>query len=380
MAMQKITDAAGREAYYDSANDRVYTEGGNRDTYYNLKDWNTRQLNKYGAPSSKTNVSAPGSSRSGSTSQEFSDIYKSLSGMFGNDKLYDSLIGSAESIKASAEEAATKKREQIPVVQNIYSKLAQELKAQFEKETASVEQAKTEDIAAQDEEAARSGFETGTGFEASMRRNLAEKYNAKIDAKADEWQVDRERLASEEVKDIKELEAEAAMLLMQGDTAAADINAQIIGLKNQEAQLISAAASNIMNTADNREKMYYDRLYNDALLDIKERELDLSAQKLKLDASTAGAGRVQLVTDAEGNMFIVNLDTGEKKPLDLNQGVDLSETQRKEQARAEIVDDIINGVDDVKTLAQAYPEFTPNEIDDFVKSYKSNWWQKLWGK
>jgi hypothetical protein len=295
MALQKINDAAGREAYYDSAADRVYTEGGTRDTYYNLNDWNARQTKKYGSGSSSPSVSTGG----GNIGKEFSDIYKSLSGMFGNSDMYKNLLSTGDDIKSAAKDTSEAIKGQIPAVQNIYAKLAEELKMQLEKETASLEQTKTADVARQDDEAARSGFETGTGYEASMRRNLTAKYDTVIDAKADEWQVNREKLASEEIKDIKQLEAEAARALMDGNIAYADITSNIIQLKNQESEIISSAASNLMNTADTREKNYYDRLYNDALLELKERELDLQAQKINIDASAGSKNRVQIVTDAQ---------------------------------------------------------------------------------
>lgn len=47
--LQKFNDAAGREAYWDPVNDRVYTEGGTRDTFYNKSEWNARQVKKYGS-------------------------------------------------------------------------------------------------------------------------------------------------------------------------------------------------------------------------------------------------------------------------------------------------------------------------------------------
>lgn len=58
MALTKFTDSAGREAYKD-ASGRVYTEGGKRDTYYNVDQWNARQASKSsgGGSSSKSSNS-----------------------------------------------------------------------------------------------------------------------------------------------------------------------------------------------------------------------------------------------------------------------------------------------------------------------------------
>lgn len=56
--LQKITDAAGREAYLDPKTNMVYTEGGRNNTNYTLDAWNQRQLNKYGAPKSSSSSSS----------------------------------------------------------------------------------------------------------------------------------------------------------------------------------------------------------------------------------------------------------------------------------------------------------------------------------
>jgi len=51
MALQKFTDAAGREAYLDPATNEVYTNKGKTDTFYKKDAWNERQTKKYGASS-----------------------------------------------------------------------------------------------------------------------------------------------------------------------------------------------------------------------------------------------------------------------------------------------------------------------------------------
>jgi len=51
--MKQFTDAAGRTAWVD-ANGMVFTEGGSNPTYYNVNDWNERQLGRWGAPSSSS--------------------------------------------------------------------------------------------------------------------------------------------------------------------------------------------------------------------------------------------------------------------------------------------------------------------------------------
>lgn len=74
MALQRFKDAAGREAWLDTATNKVYTEGGTRDTFYTLDAWNQRQLKKYGAPSSSSKSSSSSSKTSTTkvpTAQEY---------------------------------------------------------------------------------------------------------------------------------------------------------------------------------------------------------------------------------------------------------------------------------------------------------------------
>jgi glycyl-tRNA synthetase (class II) len=51
MALQKFTDAAGREAWLDTSTNMVYTGGGKTPTYYTKDAWNQRQVKKYGSSS-----------------------------------------------------------------------------------------------------------------------------------------------------------------------------------------------------------------------------------------------------------------------------------------------------------------------------------------
>jgi hypothetical protein len=44
MAKVKQTDSVGRDIWVDTSTGRAYTEGGNRDTYYSIDEWNARQL------------------------------------------------------------------------------------------------------------------------------------------------------------------------------------------------------------------------------------------------------------------------------------------------------------------------------------------------
>lgn len=63
MALTQFTDAAGRTAWKDE-NNRVFTEGGSRDTFYNVDQWNQRQTQKYGSGSSSSSSKSSSSSSS----------------------------------------------------------------------------------------------------------------------------------------------------------------------------------------------------------------------------------------------------------------------------------------------------------------------------
>jgi hypothetical protein len=382
MALTKFTDAAGREAWQDESG-RVFTEGGTRDTFYNVNDWNTRQTQKYGTSSSSAS-STPSYSNTFSkdAGMDFTSIANSLKGFYSGDtaKYEAELSKNAEAIKKASEEAAAAKKAQIPLVQNIYSKLAAELALQMEEEQGVKKQEKTEGIASMDEEAARSGFETGTGFEAAMRRNLADKYDKQIAQVANKWGIQRERLAAEEIKSIKDLEAEAAMAISQGNSEVADINKSLIGIKQNEQSLIQSATINIMNAQNDREAQYQNQIYQNALLDLKERELDLQAQKIQIDAQNAGSkDRVQIVQGGDGEMYVVNLDTGEKTPLGVQGGTD-RETQYQQDLSQALKD--LDGVPskdrDAKAkevqnaFAKAYPDKAGNTATALTKYYGSS--------
>ena len=70
--MKQFTDAAGRTAWVD-ANGMVFTEGGSNPTYYNVNDWNTRQLKRWGTSSSSSSskTSSKTSTTKVPTAQEY---------------------------------------------------------------------------------------------------------------------------------------------------------------------------------------------------------------------------------------------------------------------------------------------------------------------
>jgi len=198
---------------------------------------------------------------------DFSDIYKTYADLSAR-------------LKTIGEEAARRKEEQIPMVTNIYSKLAESLSQQETEEKETKQKEKTMDIGTRAARAAAAGFSTVEGFKADELRNLAADYDKQVAKIADKYKLDRETLAAQEEKDIKDLQSEAEQLRANGLTGAATLTEKIANLKLQEQDLVSRAAQAIMNSQDKSEANYWKSLYQDALLGVKEQQLALQAQKI----------------------------------------------------------------------------------------------------
>ena len=241
---------------------------------------------------------------------DFSDVYKTYADL-------------SAKLKTMGEEAARRKEEQIPIVTNIYSKLAESLSQQEAEEKETKQKEKTIDIGTQAARAAAAGFSTIEGFKADELRNLAADYDRQVAKIADKYRINREVLAAQEVKDIKDLQAEAEQLRASGLTGAAALTDKIANLKLQEQDLISRAAQAIMNSQDKSEANYWKSLYQDALLGIKEQQLALTAQKIS-SAKQYALLPVYDTLEKEKVVGYFNPATGEtkyyEKPQIINRG------------------------------------------------------------
>jgi len=217
---------------------------------------------------------------------DFSDIYQTYADLAGQ-------------LKSMGEEAAKKKEEQIPMVTDIYSKLAQALTQQETEEKTTKETEKTTQVGTQAARAAAAGFSTVEGFKADELRNLANDYDKQVAAIADKYKIDRETLASQEKQSITDLQSEAEQLRASGLTSAATLTEKIANLKLQEEDLTSKAAQAIMNSQDKSEANYWKNLYQDALLGVKEQQLALQAQKISSSQEYA----LKEITDLTGNVI-----------------------------------------------------------------------------
>ena len=229
---------------------------------------------------------------------DFSDIYKTYADL-------------SAQLKQMGEEAAKRKEEQIPLVTNIYSKLAESLSQQETEEKETKQKEKTMDVGTMAARAAASGFSTIEGFKADELRNLAADYDRQVAKIADKYRISRERLAAEEAKDIKDLQSEAEQLRASGLTAAASLTEKIADLKLQEENLITKAAQAIMTSQDKSEANYWKSLYQEALLGIKEQQLALQVEKIAMGKQYA----LVPIYNLEGTKVIgyFNPATGETK-------------------------------------------------------------------
>lgn len=183
--------------------------------------------------------------------------------------------------KINPEEAKNKRLELIPIVEDIYDKLAQKLEKRFATEKARVETEKKWEQGKQAQAAAASGFSSSEGFDAALVRNIGKAYNQKIEDLTEQEGIEQDKLKAEKVKDIKQIQAEAEDAALKGYTLLADINYKIAGLKQQQDTLIAQAARDILNAKTEEEKLNWQKFYQNALIDLQNRELELTAEKVK---------------------------------------------------------------------------------------------------
>ncbi len=222
-----------------------------------------------------------------------------------------SLSSAATAIQSDAAAKSQALKDAIPATQNIYSTLAKQLLDTFTTDKGTLEEGKTKDVAKQQTGAAASGLSTTQGFEAALTASIKKDYDTKIQTATDRYGVQATQLTAEEAKDIATLTSDAADALLAGDTAVANINAQIIDIKQKQTELISTAATAIMNAQNKNEADYYKSMYQSELLDMKQQSIDLAATKLQYTMSKgSGGGGVDITspgvtgqTSSDGNWY-----------------------------------------------------------------------------
>lgn len=179
------------------------------------------------------------------------------------------------------EEMKQKKLELIPLVENVYEKLAERLAKRYETEKKRVETEKQFEQGKQAQMAAAAGFSPSEGFDAALIRNVGKAYNQKIEDLVTQEGLDQEKLTAEKLKDIKQIQAEAEDAALKGYSLLADINYKIAGIKQQQDSLLAQAARDILNAKTEEEKLNWQKYYQNALIELQNKELDLTADKIK---------------------------------------------------------------------------------------------------
>ena len=276
-------------------------------TVLNIPDGNNQQQQQNTQQTTSTPTTS--SSPSKTTTQNYSDIVNSLKGNIGSvfGDTTKTLEATASTIEKQAAATAEAKRSTIPIVQNIYSQLAETMQNMSNQEQAITEKEKVKEVGTQKAAAAAGGFETTSGFEAAQARSLTEDYNTKIGQVADKWGLQLKTLASEEQKSIMDIEAEAEAAVTQGLESKATILMNIASLKKDEQTLLQSAAESIMKADSEAEARAQEKSYNDQLLKLKERELDLTAQKIQLDAASSSTNVDNWQAKAAGLQLLRNL-------------------------------------------------------------------------
>lgn len=228
--------------------------------------------------------------------RKYQDIYKSLEPTFKTDVNVDT-----GAIEQGAQQKAEAVRGLAPVVQNIYANLAEQLKMSAEEEQEEVQDTKTRELSKQAESAAISGFETTGGFEAAIARSITKDQDRIMSRVTQKWNLKKEQLAQEEIKDVKQLEIEAADAILQGRKDVAELNIRIATIKQQGQQLLQSATNAVMNSTNEQEKQYWARYYQDKQNALEERKFELEAKKV----SQAGSG-----TDMTGLISLLGLGRG----------------------------------------------------------------------
>lgn len=260
--------------------DQFLAESGQQSTLDELRRTGKydQALQAYNAGGSSGMSISGSSSGGGDWSSAVSQVAPQYLNMFGG--TVSALEQNAQQAMDIAKQVSEKKLSTIEDTNNIYAALAKQLEAAAAREQTTLETEKKQKIGTQKQAAAVGGFDTTSGFEAAQLNVTEQKANTMIAEAADRWQINREKLAAEQKKDIKTIQAEAAEALFSGNQAQLQTLVQIAGLKEKQQSLITQAATAVMNAQTEKEKLAVDTWYKTEALKLQKAELDLNAQKL----------------------------------------------------------------------------------------------------
>jgi flagellar hook-basal body complex protein FliE len=199
----------------------------------------------------------------------------------------------------------------IPLVQNVYDKLAAQLELRQRREEEYVRQEKTQEMGKQAQAAAAAGFSPTEGFDAALIRNIGKAYDKKLSDLADRYNIEQEKIAAEKSKDVQQVMIEAEKAKQSGLSLLADINVKIASLKQQQDALIRQAAKDILDAKTEQEKLNWQKYYQQALIDLQNRELDLTAEKIRnekeFNLAKLGLEREKLKSEKESDALMDEL-------------------------------------------------------------------------
>ena len=304
-----------------------------REKGINLTDQQANEILKqtfnqsmYGADPDKVmqilNQMAGGSGNFSSSTPSYSQPISSLTGGLSYEDYYNQLVSKLKDVYspitnqaiANLQNITTQidpeksKQDQlslIPLIENIYDKLAARLELKQRQQEGYIRQEKTQEMGKQAQAAAAAGFSATEGFDAALIRNIGKAYDKKISDLSDTYNIEQEKIAAEKSKDIQQVMIEAERAKQQGLTLLADINLKIANLKQQQDALIRQAAKDILDAKTEQEKLNWQKYYQNALIELQNRELDLTAEKIRnekeLGLAELGLKRESLLRDKESD-------------------------------------------------------------------------------
>lgn len=280
----------------------------------------------YGADPNKVmqilNQMAGGSGNFSSSTPSYSQPISSLTGGLSYEDYYNQLVSKLKDVYspitnqtiANLQNITTQidpeksKQDQlslIPLIENIYDKLAARLELKQRQQEGYIRQEKTQEMGKQAQAAAAAGFSAIEGFDAALIRNIGKAYDKKLSDLADTYNIEQEKIAAEKSKDIQQVMIEAEKAKQQGLTLLADVNLKIANLKQQQDALIRQAAKDILDAKTEQEKLNWQKYYQNALIELQNRELDLTAEKIRnekeLGLAELGLKRESLLRDKESD-------------------------------------------------------------------------------
>jgi hypothetical protein len=114
-------------------------------------------------------------------------------------------------------------------------------------------------------------------------RNIGKAYDKKLSDLSERYNIEQEKIAAEKSKDVQQVMIEAEKAKQSGLSLLADINIKIASLKQQQDALIRQAAKDILDAKTEQEKLNWQKYYQQALIDLQNRELDLTAEKIRTE-------------------------------------------------------------------------------------------------